>query len=226
MNMHKKILLAAVLVAPGAIIVATQAQAQTVAVADPEAAVENSKVWAAAQAEIGTTYKTQLDQAKTRSDAIAAELAPLYKKFDTNGDNQLSQAEIAAARSTRGAELAQIEAKEKAAQEELGRMTAQPSRARAYAVEQITSKVNEAVTNVVKSRNISVLIRPNAAFFASPTADITPAISAEIDRLFPKASITPPAGWQPGQQGQQAAAAPAPAAPATGAKPKKQPESR
>jgi Skp family chaperone for outer membrane proteins len=217
MNTYKKLILAAVAAAP-LMLVAAQAQAQSVAVADPEAAVANSKVWAAAQAEIGTTYKTQLDQAKTRGDAISAELQPLYKKFDTNGDNQLSQAEIEAARARRAPELTQIEAKEKAAQEELGRMTLQPSRARAYAAEQISGKVNDAVTNVVKSRRITLLLRPNAAFFADPAADVTPAITTELDRLYPKASITPPANWQPGQQARAgAAAAPAAgtAAPAT-----------
>lgn len=205
-------MLAAAAAAPF-MLIAAQAQAQSVAVADPEAAVANSKVWAAAQTEIATTYKTQLDQAKTRGDAISAELQPLYKKFDSNGDNQLSQAEIEAARARRAPELTQIEAKEKAAQEELGRMTLQPSRARAYAAEQISGKVNDAVTNVVKQRKITLLLRPNAAFFADPAADITPAISTELDRLYPKASITPPANWQPGQQGPR----PAGAAPVAGA---------
>ncbi|MEN2784934.1 OmpH family outer membrane protein [Sphingomonas qilianensis] len=222
MNTYKKILLATVLAAPATLIAASaNAQATNVAIADPDAAIANSKVWAAAQTEIGTTYKPQLDQAKARSEAIAAELQPLYKKLDGNGDNQLNQQEIDAARTARRPEIAQIEAKEKAGQEEIGRMTVQASRARAYAAEQVAGKVNDAVTNVVKARRITLLIRPNAAYFADPAADITPAISTEIDRLIPKVSITPPANWQPGQQ--RAAAAPgtpAPAAPKAAERPR------
>ena len=223
MNTYKKILLATALVAPaGAIAVSANAQTANVAIADPDAAIANSKVWAAAQTEIGTTYKAQLDQAKTRGEAIAAELQPLYKMLDPNGDNQLNQAEIEAARAARRPEISQIEAKEKAGQEEIARMTSQASRARAYAAEQVAGKVNDAVTNVVKARRITLLIRPNAAYFADPAADITPAISTEIDRLIPKVSITPPANWQPGQQPQRAAApgTPAPATPKAAEKPR------
>lgn len=223
MNISKKILLATALIAP-ATLVAVSASAQTanVAIADPDAAIANSKVWAAAQAEIATTYKAQLDQAKTRGEAIAAELQPLYKKLDANGDNQLNPQEIEAARTARRPEITQIEAKEKAGQEEIARMTVQPSRARAYAAEQVAGKVNDAVTNVVKARRITLLIRPNAAYFADPAADITPAISTELDRLVPKASITPPANWQPGQQQavQRPAGTPAPATPKPAERPR------
>lgn len=221
MKTYKKILLATALVAP-AVIAAGSASAQStnVAIADPDAAIANSKVWEAAQTEIGTTYKAQLDQAKARGEAIAAELQPLYKKLDSNGDNQLNQSEIDAARAAKRPEITQIEAKEKAGQEEIGRMTAQASRARAYAAEQVAGKVNDAVTNVVKARKITLLIRPNAAYFADPAADITPAISTEIDRLIPKVSITPPAGWQPGQQRPATGTAPAPTAPKAAERPR------
>lgn len=222
MIMLKKILLATALVAPG-MLIAVSAQAQsTVAIADPDAAIANSKVWGTAQTQIGTTYKTQLDAAKVRGEAIAAELQPLYLKLDANGDKQLSQQEIEAARTARRPEIAQIEAKEKAGQEEIGRMTAQAGRARAYAAEQVAARVNEAVTNVVKARKITLLVRPQAAYFADPSSDITPAISTEIDRLLPTVSITPPANWQPGQQAAGAApgAAPAPATPRAAERPR------
>lgn len=221
MIMFKKILLATAVVAPAAL-TAVSVQAQTVAIADPDAAIANSKVWTAAQTEIGTTYKTQLDTAKARGEAIAAELQPLYLKLDTNGDKQLSPQEIEAARAARRPEIAQIEAKEKAGQEEIGRMTAQAARARAYAAEQVSARVNEAVSNVVKARKISLLVRPQAAYFADPAADITPAISTEIDRLVPRVGITPPANWQPGQQPAAAApgTSPAPATPRAAERPR------
>ena len=66
---------------------------------------------------------------------------------------------------------------------------------------------------MVRARNVSMLVRPDAVLFAAPTADVTSAITTELDRLVPTVSVTPPANWQPGQQGGAAAAAPA-AAPA------------
>jgi hypothetical protein len=75
--------------------------------------------------------------------------------------------------------------------------------------------MNTAVQNAVRARNVSLLVSPQAVLFAQPTADITAAITTELDRLVPSVNTTPPANWQPGQQGQAGgAAAPATSAPA------------
>ena len=71
--------------------------------------------------------------------------------------------------------------------------------------------------NAVRAKNVSLLVSPQAVLFMQPTADITSAVTAELDKLVPTVSITPPANWQPGQQGQQQGAAPAAAAPAAAA---------
>ena len=87
--------------------------------------------------------------------------------------------------------------------------------------------LSDAVTNAVRAKNVTLLLRPDAALFAQPAADITTSITAELDRLVPTVGITPPAGWQPNQQGQQGgAAAAAPAAPARGAPARTQPQGR
>jgi len=70
------------------------------------------------------------------------------------------------------------------------------------------------VTNVTKAKNIGMVVRPDAVLFAQPVADITPAITTELDRLVPTASTAVPANWQPNQQGQGQGAAPAATAPA------------
>ena len=93
------------------------------------------------------------------------------------------------------------------------RITLPAQRAQAYAIEQISAKLPDAVQAVVRARNVSMLVRPDAVLFAAPTADVTSAITTELDRLVPTVSVTPPANWQPGQQ-QGAPAAAAPAAPA------------
>lgn len=207
MTTFKTLLLAAALAAPAAI-VSTSATAQVggVAVADPEAAVANSKAWATARTQIQTTYKAQIDQANARRQAISTELQPLVDAY------QKAAAAPGATEASLRSQATAIQTKEQAGNAELQRLTAPASRAQAYALEQISAKLPDAVSAAVRAKNVSLLLRPNAALFAQPTADITSAITAELDRTVPTVGITPPANWQPGQQQQQGAAAAAPAA--------------
>ncbi|MDR6127286.1 Skp family chaperone for outer membrane proteins [Sphingomonas sp. SORGH_AS802] len=206
MTRFKTLLLAAALVAPVAAPVA--AQAQTVAVANPEQAIGASRAWATARTQIETTYKAQLDQAEARRQAVGKELQPLVTAFNTaRAAPNANQASLQQQATT-------IQTREQAAQAEIQRITLPAQRAQAYAIEQISAKLPDAVQAVVRARNVSMLVRPDAVLFAGPTADVTSAITTELDRLVPTVSVTPPANWQPGQQqGASAAAAPA-AAPA------------
>lgn len=204
MTRFKTLLLAAALVAPVAAPVA--AQAQTVAVANPEQAIGASRAWATARTQIETTYKAQLDQAEARRQAVGKELQPLVTAFNTaRAAPNANQASLQQQATT-------IQTREQAAQAEIQRITQPAQRAQAYAIEQISAKLPDAVQAVVRARNVSMLVRPDAVLFAGPTADVTSAITTELDRLVPTVSITPPAGWQPGQQQQGAPAAAAPAA--------------
>jgi Skp family chaperone for outer membrane proteins len=210
-----KFLLAAAVAVPGLIAATAPAAAQSVAVLDPDAAIGNSNAWKTAAQSIQTTYKAQIDQAQTRQTALGNELKPLITPIDTNKDGQLSQAELQAAQSSNPNALRALQTKEQSAQQELQRLLLPVNRAKAYALEQISNHEDEAVSNVVKQRRITVLLRPEATFVADPSADVTGAVTAELDRLITApVSVTPPANWQPGQQQQQAApaAAPAPAA--------------
>ena len=210
MNKLKTVLLAAALIAPGAFAAGTAtAQVGGIAVADPEAAVANSKAWAAARTQIQTTYMTLIDQANARRQAIANELNPLVDAY------QKAAAAPGATEASLRPQAQAIQAKEQAGNAELQRLTAPAQRAQAYALEQISAKLPDAVNGAVRAKSVSLLLRPNAALFANPTADITSAITAELDRAVPTVGITPPANWQPGQQGAApAASAPAPTAPA------------
>lgn len=205
MTRFKTLLLAAALVAPVAAPVA--AQAQTVAVANPEQAIGASRAWATARTQIETTYKAQLDQAEARRQAVGKELQPLVTAFNT------ARAAPNANQASLQQQAATIQGREQAAQAEIQRITLPAQRAQAYAIEQISAKLPDAVQAVVRARNASMLVRPDAVLFAAPTADVTSAITTELDRLVPTVSVTPPANWQPGQQGGAAAVAPA-AAPA------------
>jgi Skp family chaperone for outer membrane proteins len=208
MTKFKLMLLAATLAAPGAFVAGSAAaQVSGIAVANPEQAVAASKAWTAARSQIQSTYKTQLDQANTRRTAIQAELQPLVTAYQT-----AARAPGASEASLRPQAQA-IQTKQQAAQAELSRLTQPAQRAEAYAIEQISAKLSDAVQAAVRARNVTLLLRPEAALFAQPAADITSAITAELDKSVPSVGITPPANWQPGGQGQQGAAAPA-AAPA------------
>ncbi|KKI18253.1 outer membrane family protein [Sphingomonas sp. Ag1] len=199
-------LMAAAIAVPGTFAAGgAAAQVSGIAVANPEQAVANSKAWTAARAQIQSTYKTQLDQANTRRNAIQAELQPLVTAYQT-----AARAPGATEASLRPQAQA-IQTKQQAAQQELTRLTQPAQRAEAYAIEQISAKLNDAVQAAVRARNVSLLLRPEAALFAQPAADITSSITAELDKAVPSVGITPPANWHPGGQGQQGAA-PAPAA--------------
>lgn len=206
MTKFKLMLMAAAIAVPGTFAAGgAAAQVSGIAVANPEQAIANSKAWTAARAQIQSTYKTQLDQANTRRNAIQAELQPLVTAYQT-----AARAPGATEASLRPQAQA-IQTKQQAAQQELTRLTQPAQRAEAYAIEQISAKLNDAVQAAVRARNVSLLLRPEAALFAQPAADITSSITAELDKAVPSVGITPPANWQPGGQGQQGAA-PAPAA--------------
>ena len=205
MTQLKTMLLAAALIAPAGFVAGTAtAQVSGIAVANPEQAVAASKAWTAARGQIQTTYKTQIDQATARRTAIENELRPLVTAYQT-----AARAPGASEASLRPQAQA-IQTKQQAAQAELARLTQPAQRAEAYAIEQISAKLSDAVQSAVRARNVTLLLRPEAALFAQPAADITPAITAELDKTVPSVGITPPANWQPGAQGQPGGA-PAPA---------------
>lgn len=184
----KHILLAAAMIAPATLATApASAQVAGIAVGDPEAAISNSKAWAAARTQIQTTYKAQIDQANARRQAITTELQPLVAAY------QRAAAAPGATEASLRTQAQAIQTREQAANGELQRLTAPASRAQAYALEQISAKLPDAVAAAVRAKNVSLLLRPNAALFAQPTADVTAAITTEIDRLVPSVGITPPA---------------------------------
>ena len=193
------LLLAATVAAP-ALALPSAAQAQ-VAVANPEAAIANSKAWATAKTQIQTTYKAQIDQAEARRKAISTELQPLVTAYQTAAN--APNANEAALRT----QAQNIQTRENSANQELQRLTAPAQRAQSYVLEQISAKLKDAIDNAARARNAVVVVRPDAALSVQPSADITPAVTTELDRLVPSVNATPPANWQPGgQQGQQAAA--------------------
>ncbi len=208
----KHILLAAALVSL-AMLVANAAQAQAVAVADPQAAMENTKAFQAAAATIRTTYASAITQLQTRQTAIQAELAPLVTKFQADQRANVAQA-------TLQSEATAIQTKENAARQELGGISAPIQRAQAYALEQIQPKLADAVTAAMKARGVTLLLKPDGAYVIQPASDLTPAITTQLDAVVPSVNAVPPAGYVPGQAAGATGAAP------TAAPTRRQPQGR
>ena len=203
---------AALVAAPLAL--AAPASAQSVAVADLNAAVGQSAAMNGARTQIQTTYKTQIDAANARAQALQAQLQPLGQEIQT------LQANPATPPATLQAKIQAFQARRDAAQKELAGLQAPYERPAAYAQEQIVDKLDDAVRAAMTAKNVTVLLKPDTVFTATPAGDLTPDIIAQLNNLVKTVSITPPAGWQPGQQQAQAGAtgaAPAPVAPAPAA---------
>ncbi len=210
MNSKKTMLIAAALLAPGALLAGvSHAQVNGIAVVDPDGAVAGSNAWKTAAGQLQTTYKATLDQAEARRQAIATELQPLVAKLQSDQKANVPQAQLQT-------QVQSIQAKEQAGNAELQRMTTPYARARGYAIEQIQQQLKPAIDAAATRKRASIVLGPNDVVHLDPAGDITADVTTELNRLVPSVNITPPANWQPGQQGQQGQApAQAPAQPAT-----------
>lgn len=204
------LLLAGALALPGAFLAgASQAQVGGIAVVDPDGAIANSNAWKAAQGQLQTTYKPQLDQAEARRTAIGAELQPLVTKLQADQKANVAQASLQT-------QYQAIQAKENAGNAEIQRLTTPFVRARAYTIEQIQRQLKAAIDAAAARKQAKIVLAPNDVVHLEPAGDITADVTTELNRLVPSVGITPPAGWQPAGQGggQGAGAAPVAAAPA------------
>jgi Skp family chaperone for outer membrane proteins len=213
-----KTLAAGLALSTAVVAVPAAAQVSSLGVANLDAAVQRSTAWTTALSQMQTTYKATIDQLNSREAAIRTELQPHVTKLQTdakaaNPNQQALQQQYAT-----------LQQRQNAAQQELAKIGQPVARARAYVEEQIAAKLDDALRAAMTRKNVSLVVRPEAALSYQPAADITADVTTELNRLVPSVSITPPANWQPG--GQQAAAA-APATPAAQpAQQQKQPQGR
>jgi enoyl-CoA hydratase/carnithine racemase len=99
-------------------------------------------------------------------------------------------------------------------QAELQLLTQPVQLARAYVEQQIVAKLDDALKAATAKTKSEIVFKKGATESFCAGADITDEVTTELNALVPSVGITPPAGWQPGQQQGAAAAAPAPATPA------------
>ncbi len=204
-TMFKALMLAtAALGAPVAFPTIAAAQAVGgVAVADLDKAVAESAAYAGAMAQIKSTYAAPISAVEARSKVLQGELQTLVTAF------QAAQKVPNANQAALQTQYATIQTKQQAAQAELQRLSQPFDRARAFAVEQITAKLSAAAKTVMAARSVGVVVPPQATVLFSPTADVTAAITAELNKTVPNVSIAVPATWQPGGAAAPAATTPA-----------------
>ena len=225
----------AALLSATAIAVPATAQVAGIATAETSVAIARTKALGTAYQQIGAQYAAVVQQMQTKRQ----EINNINAQLDTNKDKELTQAELDAAIKAKNPLLTQLDEKQK----EINTLQEPIILAQLYAVEQIAVKYEAAQQAVVAAKKISVILAPDAFVWAPEAVDVTSAITAELDKAIPAASITPPAGYRPSRQigalyqqiqqlfnnaaqmqaAQAAAAQPRAAAPAN---PAAQPESR
>ena len=198
---------------------------QAIAVVNVEQAIGQSAAAQTAGQQMQVTYKANIDQVNARQTALQTELKQkqdaLQAAVTAAGQNPppAKQTELQT-------QYAALQKRAQEAQAELQQLGQPLELARAYALEQIGAKLDEAMRAVMTKNKIDLLLKSGAAEAYAPGADVTNLLVQELNALVPGVGIVPPQGWRPGGQGQQAAApaaaAPAAAAPATAAKPKPQ----
>lgn len=182
-------------------LVATPASAQSrlgVAMANYEAAVVKSQAYQTAVNQMKTTYKADIDASNARATALQAELKPLVDAY--NAAVQQPGATPASVQPQAQA----LQNKQQASQQEIGRLQQRVTLATRYVEEQVAAKLNDAIKTAMKAKKVDLVLQPQAIVAREPYVDITDDIVLELNKLIPSASITPPAGWQPGQEQQQA----------------------
>lgn len=146
-----------------------------------------------AYAEVNRTYAQQNELRRTK----AQERQTLLATFDTNGNKQVDDAELAAKQNS--PDMAKLQTME----QEIQALTSQIDGARIYAIEQIIVQYPAALRDVTTAQKIKMVIAPDSLLFALPEADITPMVTTALNTKVAAVTVVPPAGWQPSREGVQ-----------------------
>ncbi|MFC0103465.1 OmpH family outer membrane protein [Sphingopyxis terrae] len=169
------------------------AQAKSVALADVRVAASRSNAFTVASQQIQTTYKAQIDQQETRGQTLQAELNVLVAKYNEEAKKTpQNQAALQAAAKA-------VQDKRQSASAELNKIGEPVDLAIAYVEDQISVRMNEAIRAAMTAKKVDLLLQPDAVLARDPSTDITDAVVTELNRILPNVSITPPAGYKPGQ---------------------------
>lgn len=188
-----------------------------IAVVNVDAAIGQSAAAQTATQQMQTTYKTNVDNFNSRQAALQAELKQKQDALEAAA-KAAGEKPTAQQQQQLQTQYEELQRRAQEAQAELQQIQQPLQLARAYVIEQIAAKLEDALKNVMTKNNVDLLLKEGAAEAYQPSVNLTNALVTELNTLVPTVGIVPPQGWRPGgQQGAQApiaGAAPAPAAPA------------
>lgn len=167
------------------------AQVSGIGVAEPAVVVAGSQALTTAYSQISTMYAAQ----RTQLDQLDQQRVALIKKFDTNNDGKIDQAEQKAAQVETNPNRKQLQTIE----QQINTVQQPINLAAAYAVSQIAQQLGAAVQQVVSAGGVQLILPSNQVLFAADAANLNQKIVAALNTRVPQVSITPPAGWQPDQ---------------------------
>jgi hypothetical protein len=104
--------------------------------------------------------------------------------------------------------------RQQAAEQELATLNRPMVLARQYIREQIGVHFNDAMTAAMTASNVDLVLSPEAITSIAPNspANITAAVTAQLNTRVPSVQAIPPAGWNPGDTLRAAEAAAQPTA--------------
>jgi len=175
---------------------ALPAQAQVegrMATVDISGTIIGTTAFQNAYTEVNRTYSQQNELRRTK----AQERQTLLATFDTNGDKQVDDNELAAKQGS--ADMTKLQTLE----QEIQALSNQIDSARIYAIEQIITQYPAALQQVTTSQQIKMIIDPGSILYAPPEADITQQVVTALNAKVATATVVPPAGWQPSREGVQ-----------------------
>lgn len=171
-----------------------QAQVEgRMATVDISGTIISSTAFQNAYTEVNRTYTQQNDLRRTK----AQERQTLLATFDTNGDKQVDDNELAAKQNS--AEMTKLQTLE----QEIQALTNQIDGARIYAIEQIIVQYPAALREVTTNLQIKMVIDPGTLLYAVPEADVTQQVATSLNAKVASVGVVPPSGWQPSREGVQ-----------------------
>ena len=186
---------AAALLSATTLPVPANAQVAGIATADTSVAIARTKALSQAYQQIGTQYAAAAQQMQAKR----AEINTINVQLDTNKDKELTQVELDAAIKAKNPLLTQIDTKQK----EMTQLQEPIVTAQLFVVESIAMKYAAAQQAVITAKKVNLILSPEAFVWAPDSVDITPLITAELDKSIPTVATTAPANWRPSRQGAQ-----------------------
>ena len=177
-------------------LVALPAHAQVegrVATVDISRTIIGTSAFQTAYEQVNQTYAQQNEMRRAK----AQERQTLLATFDTNGDKQVDDNELAAKQNS--ADFTKLQTLE----QEIQALNNQIDGARVYAIEQIIVQYGAALQEVTTRDQIKLVVDPGSLLFAVPEADITQKVTTALNGKVASVGVVPPAEWQPSREGAQ-----------------------